>query len=184
MNQIAPIIRLSDFMEGREGWGRDQGRTVFQKLLSFVDANPQADLFQISLEGIERMDFSFISESAVELARRFRGIKGFFITHFPNEDLKDNWAAACERKQQPLIAWDGDTYHVLGPEPSQGTASALKFALRRGVAHAADFARTAQTSVANASTKYKQLWQQGYLLRREQIAPSGGIEYAYFRMGA
>jgi len=38
-------------------------------------------------------------------------------------------------------------------------------------------------SVANASNKFRQLWEKGFLLRREEVAESGGMEYTYFRIG-
>jgi hypothetical protein len=60
----------------------------------------------------------------------------------------------------------------------------LSFALTRGQARAAEFAE-AKTgmSIANASTKFKQLWEQGFLLRRESVADTGGIEFIYHCIG-
>jgi predicted transcriptional regulator len=31
--------------------------------------------------------------------------------------------------------------------------------------------------------KFKQLWEQGFLLRRESVADSGGVEFVYQRIG-
>ncbi|HKV08338.1 MAG TPA: DNA-binding protein, partial [Thermoanaerobaculia bacterium] len=61
--------------------------------------------------------------------------------------------------------------------------AAFRFALERTGARASEFAAAAQISLTNASTKLKQLWEQGFLLRRENLAPSGGIEFEYFRIG-
>jgi hypothetical protein len=48
---------------------------------------------------------------------------------------------------------------------------------------AVEFAQaTPDMSIANASTKFKQLWEQGFLLRRETTAESGGVEYVYCRI--
>ena len=44
-------------------------------------------------------------------------------------------------------------------------------------------AATPKMSIANASTKFKQLWEQGFLLRREDVAESGGVEFTYYRIG-
>ena len=38
-------------------------------------------------------------------------------------------------------------------------------------------------TIANASMKFKQLWEQGFLLREESAADSGGMEYVYSRIG-
>jgi predicted transcriptional regulator len=58
---------------------------------------------------------------------------------------------------------------------------ALDFAMQRAECRAADYAAaTPKMSITNASTKFKQLWEKGYLLRREIGAESGGIEFLYF----
>ena len=31
--------------------------------------------------------------------------------------------------------------------------------------------------------KFKQLWEQGFLLRQESTADTGGVEYVYHRIG-
>ena len=184
MNETISSIRLIDLMENPEGWGRDQGRRVFQLILDKVEATPESRIFQLNLEGVERFDLSFASESIVELARRYRSTKGFFITHVANADMEENLSVAAERKQQPLMVWDGKLARVIGLAPSQGTSAAFDFALKRRVARASDFAQAANgISISNASTKFKQLWQQGFLLRQEELAPSGGIEYSYICVG-
>jgi predicted transcriptional regulator len=33
--------------------------------------------------------------------------------------------------------------------------------------------------VSNASTQLKELWEMGYLLRTEEVADSGGVEFVY-----
>ncbi|KPC06070.1 Uncharacterized protein AC500_2039 [Pseudomonas amygdali pv. lachrymans] len=44
-------------------------------------------------------------------------------------------------------------------------------------------AETLEISVPNASTKLKKLLDQGYILRAEETAESGGIEYVYHAIG-
>ncbi len=68
--------------------------------------------------------------------------------------------------------------------PSKGTSSAFEFALERPRTRAAEFAaKIPDMTIANASTKFKQLWQNGFLLRREDVSDSGGVEYSYYRIG-
>jgi len=73
------MIRLRDFMERDEGWGRAQGREVYVKLIGFIENHPGILVFKISLEGVQKFDMSFASETIVEAARRYRGKKGFCI---------------------------------------------------------------------------------------------------------
>jgi len=81
------------------------------------------------------------------------------------------------------MVWQGEEGRAIGLNPSQGNASALNFALKREVTRATEFvSATPGMTIANASTKFKQLWEQGFLLRRENVAESGGVEFVYFRI--
>lgn len=183
MNENAVVINLINHMTSPEGWGRSQGREVYGKLIDFVEENPGVLIFRISFEGVKRVDFSFASETLVELARRYRGNKGFCFIDCNDNDMLENWEAAAERKSQPLLVWRGDQGSVVGMKPSQGIAGALNFALQRESTRATEFASANPgISIANASMKFKQLWEQGFLLRREDIAGSGGVEYVYYRI--
>ena len=183
MNERSMVIKLHEFMDEPEGWGRVEGREVYQRLLEFVEANPGVMVFRVSTEGVRRVDISFASETLVELARRYRGSKGFCLVDLDDVDMIENWEAAAAKKSQPIVLWVGDNGRVIGTKPSQGNRDALSFALSRSQARASDFAEaTPGMSIANASTKYKQLWEQGFLLRRESMADSGGVEFVYQRI--
>ena len=186
MNDVleSTTLRLGEFMNGPEGWGRDQGREVYGKLLRFVESRPGTILFHVSLQGVTRVDISFASETVVELARQYRGSKGFAFIDLNDPDMLENWEAAAAKKSQPLMVWAGSVCRVIGADPTQGAIEAFQFALGRSRTRATEFVRaTPGISIANASTKFKQLWEQGFLLRRENIAESGGVEYVYLRIG-
>lgn len=171
-------------MDASEGWGREQGRATYQAMLSFVEDNPGAVIFKVSVGDVKRVDISFASETIVELARRFRRRKGFCFMDLDDNDMAENWDAAAVRKAQPLMSWSHGKGRALGMPPSQGTLPAFEFALQRPRVRAAEFAASTHgVSIANASTKFKHLWEQGFLLRREDIAESGGLEYSYYRIG-
>jgi hypothetical protein len=167
-----------------DGWGRTAGRETHRRLVEFVETNPGVLAFRISNEGVRRIDISFASESVVELARRYRGKKGFCFVGLTDEDQRENWAAAAQRAGQPITSWDErGGFIVLGPGPSQGNADAFQFALGKQEAKAAEYAAARKNiSITNASSKFKQLWEQGFLLRRESVAESGGVEYVYMRI--
>jgi hypothetical protein len=184
VNEIAADLRLREMMNSDEGWGRDQGRLVYPRLLNFVESHPGFFVIRVNLEGVKRTDISFASETVVELARRYRGNKGVCLLDPLDTDMLENWEAAAERKSQPLLVWAGKLPRIIGLQPSAGTAGALQFALRRGTTTASEYAKATEgMSIANASTKYKQLWEQGFLLRREDFAGSGGMEFVYHRIG-
>ncbi|MDA1035961.1 MAG: hypothetical protein O3B65_03660 [Chloroflexi bacterium] len=184
MNERPISIALIEVMQSAEGWGRAQGRIAYQQLLNVVEENPGAMIFKLSLKGVRRIDISFASEAIVELARRFRGSKGFCVVDLSDRDMIENLDAAAERKSQPVVAWRGKNATILGPQPTEGTREALGFAMQRGVVRATEFSSVARNvSIANSSTKFKQLWEQGFLLRRDSVADSGGIEFLYYRVG-
>lgn len=183
MNENSVTLPMHVLMESPEGWGRSEGRELFQKLLHFVEGHPGVMVFRVSLKGINRIDISFASETIVELAKRFRGSKGFCFIDLDDLDMEENWSAAAERKKQPLMSWKGASGHVIGLEPTQGNIQAFEFALQRESVRAAEFATAIPNmSIANASSKFKQLWEQGFLLRREESAESGGVEFMYYRI--
>lgn len=176
----AAEICLASLMEHQDGWGRSQGRDVFRKLVDFVESCPGAVVFRVSLAGVRRTDISFASESVVELAKRYRGSKGFCLTELNDPDMAENWDAAARRASQPLMVVAGGKVQALGMEPSTGTVGAFHLTLERGSARATEYAAASGVSISNASTKFKQLWELGFLLRRESLAPSGGVEFEYF----
>jgi hypothetical protein len=184
MNEVTKqVLPLSRFMDRTDGWGRDQGREVYQRLLGFVEANPRTVVFQISMMGVQRIDISFASETIIELARRFRRTKGFCLIDLTDKDMIENIDAAGEKKEQPLLVWSSKSAELIGAEPSEGNRQAFQFAMGRPQARAAEFAAEKGLSIANASMKFKQLWEQGFLLRRESTADTGGVEFVYCRIG-
>jgi hypothetical protein len=183
MNEGARVLALREFMDRPEGWGRVQGRDVYQRLLRSVEENPGTLVFRVSMKGVQRVDISFASETVIELARRYRGTKGFCLIDLTDPDLIENWDAAAAKKGQPLLVWQSKSARLIGAQPTQGCQEAFRFALERPQARAAEFAGTKDVSIANASMKFKHLWDQGFLLRRESTADTGGVEYVYHRIG-
>jgi len=184
MNEVgATLLPLRELMGRPDGWGRSHGREVHQYLLSFVEGNPGTVVYRISMKEVERMDISFASETIIELARRFRRAKGFCIVDLTDMDLIENIDAAGKKKQQPILVWLDKSVRLIGLEPSEGTREAFQFALARSQVRAAEYSAKKNISISNASMKFKQLWDKGFLLRRESTADSGGMEFLYYRIG-
>lgn len=170
-------------MTSEQGWGRVQGRIVYSNLIDLVESHPGTSIFQISLADLRRVDISFASETIVELANRYRTHKGFCFIDLTDTDMIENWDAAAERKNQPLIIWQGNKWRTIGPSPLKGALVAFNFAMKQEISRASDFAAVNPgMTIANASMKFKQLWEKGFLLRQERVAQSGGIEFVYFRI--
>jgi hypothetical protein len=176
-------IRLRDNMDDRDGWGQAQGLRVRDKLRTHIEAHPKESIIRISLADVRYTDITFPRTAVIELAKSYRGKRGFCLIDVSDPDLLENWDAAAKRVEQPLTVWKGKgDYDILGPEPSAGLHKMLQYVLSISVARTSEAAETLNLKIQNASNKLKQLWQEGYILRREQSASSGGVEYEYIRI--
>ncbi len=183
MNQKVTHINLRDYLSTSDAWGHALGRRVQEKLRALVEEKGRQILFAISLHGITHTDVSFPRTAVVELAQHFRGRRAFYLIEPQDEDVLENWDAAAVRCEQPLFVWLGDEHRILGPQPGEGKRAMLDYVLSIGAATAGEAARALEIKVPNASNKLKELWEEGYVLRRERIASSGGVEYEYVRIG-
>lgn len=173
------MLRLLEFTESDHPFGNALGKAVYRMLADYVESLPAQDIIGISLEGIEATDASFPRESVVSLAKQYRGERGFFLTGFKSKDLLDNWDYGAKAKEQPLVVWTGDEYELIGPELSGAAKKLLDFVFKHRVVTASKAAQDLEISVPNASNQLKNLVKQGFILRFETTAESGGIEYAY-----
>ncbi len=177
-------ICLRTHMNSSDGWGHVQGRETYEKLRTVVETHPADLIFRISLEGVRHTDISFPRESVIELAKGYRGYRGFCLTDLSDSDLLENWDAAARKREQPLMVWNKDIVAptILGPKPSTGLREMFQYVLSVPVARTSEAAANLHLKIPNASNKLKQLWLEGYILRREQSASSGGMEYEYIRI--
>lgn len=179
MNQNTLRINLRSFTTDDHPFGNVQGKETFRKLADYIDAHPQAKVVGISLADIEATDASFPRESVVAVAKQYRGQKGIFLEGLKSRDIIDNWRYAAIAKEQPLVVWSTNGFEVIGPEISASNTSLIDFVLTKEVVTASQVANDLDMSVQNASTRLKKLVDQGYIMRSEVVAESGGIEYIY-----
>ena len=176
------IIKLREHTESDDLWGHEEGRKVFLKLLSIIEANPSNLVFSISLVDIKRTDASFTRESVLELAKRYKGARGFCLVDIQDPNLIDNWDAAAIKLNQPLMIWQGENCKIIGPKPSEGSYRMLEYALSKSSVTTSGAAKALEITTQNSSNKLKYLFENGYILRKEVVAPTGGIEFEYFRI--
>lgn len=182
MKQTSCEIKLIELMNTPDGWGNVQGREVGIRLEGIIQKHPATEIFQVSFSGINRTDASFSRESVVEIASRWRTRKGIAIIDLNDDDLIENLELAANKKSQPLFLWNDDSWTLLGQLPSRGNTDLLNYTLSIPEITTAMAASALDLKLTNASTKLKQLWEGGYIMRREEIATSGGIEYIYYRI--
>ena len=179
MNQNKDVIKLLNFTNDDHPFGNVQGKETFRKLVDYIDDHPSVLIFGISLAGIEATDASFPRESVISVAQKYRELKGFYLEQVQNPDILDNWDYAANVKKQPLVYWNKNKYRVLGPKLTSASTELVSYVLTKGSVGASQTAEDLGISVQNASTRLKKLVNEGYILRTEDVAESGGIEFVY-----
>ena len=181
MKQNLNKTKLINFTNSDLPNGNIQGKETFRKLSEFVDGHPAFQIYGISLEGIRATDISFPRESVLSIAKLYRGQKGFYLEGMnpKDRDLFDNWQGAAAAKDQPLVIWYDNSYEIIGPEISPSNLQLINYVLDNKTVTTSKVAFDLDITVHNASTKLKKLVEQGYIMRSEDIAESGGIEFVY-----
>lgn len=179
MKQNLKMIRLREFTSDAHPFGNIEGKAVFRKLTDFVEAHPQYGVFGVSLDGIDATDASFPRESVVAVSKQFRLQKGFFLLGITDRDLIDNWNYAARAKEQPLVIWHDEGFEILGPELNSSARQLVEYVLDKRSVLASQAAVDLGLSVQNASTRLKNLVALGYIMRVEDVADTGGIEFKY-----
>jgi len=179
MKQNSMVINLREFTSGDHPFGNVQGRQTYNKLAEFIDANPSQAVFGISLNEIVATDASFPRESIIAIAKQYRGEKGFFLEGIKSRDLIDNWNYAARAKEQPLVIWSEEGFELIGPEVSSSTKALLEYIFANLSVTTSRVASDLHITVQNASTQLKKLVNLGFIMRSEEIAESGGLEYIY-----
>jgi len=175
-------VKLLNLTQNPDVWGNAKGKEVGALLQNFIQGHPATDIFRVSFEGIERTDASFSREAVVEIANRFRTKHALAIVDLDDEDLIENLDVAASKKEQPLFMWKNDSWKLLGPSPTKGNTDLLNYIMAVAEVTASKVASALDLKLTNASTKLKQLWEIGYIIRREEMAPTGGIEFVYCRI--
>jgi hypothetical protein len=175
-------IQLTEKMRANEGWGHEMGLQLHNNLRNIVEAYPTEYIYTLSLSNLRRADASFCREGILALAKFYREKKGFCLVNISNEDLVENIDVAAIRYEQPITYWQSNSGHILGPQPSEGLREILAYVLSVAVTSTTEVATVFGLKSSNASNKLNQLWKAGYILRREKVAESGGLEHQYFRI--
>lgn len=183
MNQNASIMKLYEFAQNDRPYGNETGKKVFSKMREYVEKHKNITIFEISFEGIKFADSSFARESLILLAQLYKGKKGFYISNLYNQDVIDNIDYAAEALNQPLTIKLRDEIDMLGPALTKSNLEIFNFLKKKKQVTTSQIASSMSLSVQNASSKLKKLVDDGYILRFEETAESGGIEFIYRSIG-
>jgi hypothetical protein len=183
MNQNASIMKLYEFSQNEKPYGNETGKKVFSQMREHVEKHKNIMIFEISFERIKFADSSFARESLILLAQLYKGKKGFFISNLYDPDVIDNIDYAAVALNQPLTIKLKDEINLLGPALTKSNLEIFNFVKNKKQVTTSQLASSMNLSVQNASSKLKKLVDDGYILRFEETAESGGIEFIYQFIG-
>ena len=172
-------VNLRSLIGEDSAFGNDEGRAVYRKLQSELDAHPHLNIFGISLQGILRTDASFPRESVISLAKLNKGEKGFYLQDFTSKDLMDNWNYAAIAKDQSIIVITNEGYELLGNDIGHKATELLDFIMDHDTVTTSKVASYFDISAQNASARLKKLHSLGLVMSSKQTAETGGMEFVY-----
>ena len=183
MKQKTHTLDLRKYTDGPNPYGTSRGRRAHSLLIEGIDAFHGAAEVGISLAGIEAADVSFFRECLIYAVKRYSKQIAIYVFDLADEDLVANLHGAAISGEQPLTCWVNGKCRYVGPEPSSSGQAMLDFVIAKRETTTAEAASALDISVQNASTRLKRLADEGFLLRVEETADSGGKEFVYRVIG-
>ncbi|WP_122501792.1 winged helix-turn-helix domain-containing protein [Pseudomonas viridiflava] len=179
MNEKIPTIDFSKCAGAKNPYGSASGKLAHAKLLAEIENLGKVNVIGVSFGGLDGADVSFLREALVYVIKRFKNEIAFYVTDLPDEDIVANLQAAAESGGQPVTYWSDDKCRFLGLEQSSSSRTLLDFIASEHSSTTSKVAEALAISVQNASTRLKRLYEEGYVMRIEETAETGGREYVY-----
>lgn len=172
-------MKLTNFLKTNIVFGRKEGKIVGEKIKAEIEKNNKY-IHEISFKGIVFADATFLLESIVLIAKQYKGQRGICVSEIENPDIIFNLNFAAKFVQQPIthIGFNNNI-ELLGSSLTVLNQQLLNFVIKNKPVSSVQAASNFNLSIQNASAKLKKLVDEGYLLRTEQFADSGGFEYLY-----
>lgn len=183
MNEKTYIITLRDFTEESNPYGTSRGKLTHTKLLDHIDKLSGATIIGISLSNLECADISFLRESLIYTIKRYSKKIIFFVCDIHNEDIFANLDGAALSGDQRVTCWQNNECKFAGPKPTASSKALLDMVVSQRSTTTSKVAEDLHISVQNASTRLKRLSEEGFLMRIEEAAETGGKEFVYEVIG-
>lgn len=184
MNEKIPTIDFSKCTRAKNPYGSPSGKIAHANLLAEIENLGKVNVVGISFRGLDGADVSFLREALVYAIKRYKNEISFFVIDLPDEDIVANLQAAALSGGQPVTYWSNNECRFLGLEPSSSSRTLLDFIAAHHSSTTAKVAEALSISVQNASTRLKRLYEEGYVMRIEETAETGGREFVYRVAGA
>ncbi|WP_138955502.1 hypothetical protein [Vibrio rotiferianus] len=178
-------INLCEIMDALtlDGTTSKQGIQLFSHLVELINNEPTEDIFYLSIKDAFFAS-SFGREGIVKVAKHFRKTKGLCLVDIEDEEILENLLSGIARLEQPIPYYVEDELRLVHENkigtPSKSNTQVYEYTLKRELTNAHDISEAFELKINNASNKLKILFEEGFLLRKEEKSSSGGIEYFYY----
>ncbi|WP_281948711.1 hypothetical protein [Vibrio parahaemolyticus] len=166
-----------------DGSTSSQGVQLFSYLVELINNEPAQDIFYLSIKDAFFAS-SFGREGIVKVAKHFRKTKGLCLVDIEDEEILENLLSGIARLEQPIPYYIEEELRLVHENkigtPSKSNAQVYEYTLKRELTNAHDISEAFDLKINNASNKLKILFEEGFLLRKEEKSSSGGIEYFYY----
>ncbi|HEX2879778.1 MAG TPA: winged helix-turn-helix domain-containing protein [Polyangiaceae bacterium] len=171
-----PVVECT----GKEAWGIEHGRAGFTKIDAVLRNRPEV-IINLDFAGVARFDSSCTREVVVNLLRKYKGVRCFFITGIANESVRENMDAAMLKSEVSVLQRTSKNgYEVLGVALKQHLRDTLDVVekLRRTTSkEVAD--RLGSLALPACINRLRDLTDAGLIMRAEGTADSGGREFLF-----
>lgn len=177
-------LRIAEFIDSGDAWGRELGRKVFKALDDVLFASPaDAHIVKIDFDSMKRIDVSFPQEAVVELIRKYMGNRYFFLSGLEDQDIEENVSVALEKRDLSAIIRDSKGYRLTGKPLTDDLQGILKLADEQEEIGSGEVVRRFGMTQQNAANKLAALWKMGLLQRDDRTSRGGGRENRYAKVG-
>ncbi|AXH59718.1 hypothetical protein [Pseudomonas amygdali] len=163
--------------------GAAAGLKVGIELSGLVYSNLGPHVVELSLAGIEAIDCAFFEEAVYKRIGNLTQGAAIYLSGIESPDVARTCELTARALGRYLVIEDDQTYRIAGLDLRPGEAILVEAVYDKGMDNSRDIADAYDLSVANASTRLKDMLQKGLVLRAEVISDTGGYEYRYFPIG-
>ncbi|MBD8681712.1 MULTISPECIES: hypothetical protein [Pseudomonas] len=163
--------------------GADEGLKLGIELSGLVYSSRGPHVVELSLAGITAIDCAFFEQAVHKHIHGLTVGSAIYVSGIESPDVALTCELTARALGRYLIVEEDQGYRIAGRDLRAADAMLVEALYDKGLDNSRDIAETYDMSVANASTRLKDMLQKGLVLRAEVTSATGGYEFRYFPIG-
>jgi len=163
--------------------GADEGLKLGIELSGLVYSSRGPHVVELSLAGITAIDCAFFEQAVYKHIHDLTVGSAIYVSGIESPDVALTCELTARALGRYLIVEEDQGYRIAGRDLRPADAMLVEALYDKGLDNSRDIAETYDMSVANASTRLKDMLQKGLVLRAEVTSATGGYEFRYFPIG-